>query len=122
MKKILIIDDDKAIVDMVKTLLDEPGREVLGALNGADGFRLACETKPDLLIVDLMMPGEHGFDVVQKARKHEDLKGVKIMILSAKRYEVDKRAAMRLGADSYVTKPFHAKEFLEAVSEMLGPE
>ena len=114
---VLVVDDDDGIVEFIANRLKSASYDVLTALNGRDGFQIASETKPDVIILDLMMPDMHGFEVCQKIREDEALKGVKIIISSGKSYAVDIKSAMRLGADAYLTKPYTAETLLKTVKE-----
>ncbi|MDE2292044.1 MAG: response regulator [Elusimicrobia bacterium] len=120
MKKILVVDDDRVMVEFMVECLQRGGYRVDTAYNGVEGLAKAREVKPDLLILDLMMPDMHGFDVCEALRqKDSDFSG-KILISSGKAYEVDKKAARRMGADQYLVKPFTFEELNAAVSGLLG--
>jgi DNA-binding response OmpR family regulator len=116
---VLVVDDDEGIVEFIASCLKTASYEVLTANNGRDGCQIAVESKPDVIILDLMMPDMHGFEVCQKIRENETLKGVKVIISSGKSYAVDVKSAMRLGADAYLTKPYSAETLLEAVKKTL---
>ena len=122
MKKILIlvVDDDQTLVDFLVAALKASGYEVAFAYGGQAGLEKAREAKPDLLILDLLMPDMHGFDVCQALRGDEDLSKMKILISSAKAYDVDKRAAERLGADGYMAKPYTADALIANVKKLVG--
>lgn len=122
MKKILIllIDDDQTLVDFMATCLKTYGYETDRAHSGKEGLTKAKKIRPDLVILDLLMPGMHGFDVCQQLRLDPDLKGMKILISSAKGYDVDRRSAERVGADSYLKKPFDAQRFVAEVKSLVG--
>jgi DNA-binding response OmpR family regulator len=119
--KILVVDDDEAIVDYIATCLRAQRHEILTAFSGREGCRMARLHGPEVIILDLMMPDMHGFEVCQLVRKDEALKGCKIIISSGKSYAVDKKAAMSLGADLYLTKPYPPEALLEALREVLSP-
>jgi DNA-binding response OmpR family regulator len=122
MKKILIlvVDDDQTLVEFLVTVLKAAGYAVEAAFGGSQGLTKARESTPDLVILDLMMPDMHGFDVCEKIRGDDKLAEAKIMISSAKAYDVDKRAAERLGADAYVPKPFTADVLIAEVEKLVG--
>ncbi|MBI3297655.1 MAG: response regulator [Elusimicrobia bacterium] len=120
MKKILVVDDDRLMVDFICDCLKKASFAVETALNGADGLAKARVYKPDLMVLDLMMPDMHGFDVCEALRRDIPAEQLKIIILSAKTYEVDKKAAKRFGADAYITKPFTFDQLLAAVNGLLG--
>ncbi|MBI3297654.1 MAG: response regulator [Elusimicrobia bacterium] len=121
MKRILVVDDDRLILDMVCECLKKAGFSVESAETGVDGLAKAAGFKPDLVVLDLMMPDMHGFDVCQALRKDAAPDAPKVLILTAKNYEIDRRAAQRLGAEAYVSKPFRVDELLETVNRLLAP-
>lgn len=120
MKKVLVVDDDEMIVDFLSQCLKREGYEPLQAYGGEQGYKKAVEFKPELMVLDLMMPDMHGFDVCQTVRHDRSLNKMKILISSAKGYEVDKRAAKRLGADGYLNKPFPVDVFIAEVTRLIG--
>ena len=121
MKKILVVDDDRLMVDFIVECLKRDAFEVQTAYNGVEGLAKARAFRPDLMVLDLMMPDMHGFDVCETLRKEPDFAGVKILISSGKAYEVDKKAAKRLGADEYIVKPFSVEQLLKTVKGLLSP-
>ncbi|MFA5139028.1 MAG: response regulator transcription factor [Elusimicrobiota bacterium] len=120
MKRILVVDDDQLMVDFVRTCLTDAKYEVDAAYGGKQGCEKARGTKPDLVVLDLLMPDMHGFDVCQALKKDQSLKDVKILISSAKGYAVDKKAALRMGADGFLTKPYSPEQLLNAVKDLVG--
>ncbi|MEK9144850.1 MAG: response regulator, partial [Elusimicrobiota bacterium] len=121
MKKIiLIVDDDHSIVEFLTDCLKSEGYEVSSAFDGKRGCDEAKRIKPDLIILDLLMPDMHGFEVCRTLRQDQALQAVKIMISSGKSYAVDKKAALGLGADSYLVKPYSASQLIDAVRSLIG--
>ena len=120
MKKILVVDDDTDLIEELASLFSRNDYKVERAENGRAGLEKAHEFKPDLIILDLMMPGMHGFEVCQAVRQDDKLKDVRILVVSGKRYQVDYRAADRLGANMFLSKPFDQGKMLEAVVTMIG--
>jgi len=120
MKTVLVVDDDKMIVEFLSESLKKAGYEVATAYGGKDGYAQAVRLKPALMVLDLMMPDMHGFDVCQTVRADRSLNSMKVLISSAKGYEVDKKAAKRLGADGYLNKPFSIEAFLGEVERLIG--
>lgn len=120
MKKILVVDDDRLMVDFIVQCLKHDSYSVETAFNGVEGLAKARSFRPDLLVLDLMMPDMHGFDVCETLRKDPEFGAVKILISSGKAYEVDKKAAKRLGADEYIVKPFSAEDLLKTVNGLLA--
>lgn len=120
MKKILVVDDDRLMVDFIVECLKHDAFQVETAFDGASGLAKARIFQPDLMVLDLMMPDMHGFDVCETMRKEPEFAGVKILISSGKAYEVDKKAAKRLGADEYIVKPFSVEQLLKTVKGLLA--
>lgn len=121
MKKIiLIVDDDHSIVEFLTDCLQSEGYEVSSAFDGRRGCEAAKRMKPDLVILDLLMPDMHGFEVCKALREDDAMKGTKIMVSSGKSFAVDKKAALSLGADFYLVKPYTATQLIEAVRGLLG--
>lgn len=120
MKKIVVIDDDYDMRELMCMLLRER-YEVSSASDGARGLEVVRSVRPDLLVLDLLMPIMHGFEVCQRLRADPELKSVKILISSSKSYQHDVRTAVEeTGADGYIVKPFEVAEFNRRVDEMAG--
>jgi len=119
MIKILIIEDDKSYCENIKFLLEEEEYEVLFALNGFDGLDIAKSLKPDLIICDVMLPDISGYQILEELRKRENTKLTPFIFLTAKAEMNDLRIGMNLGADDYLTKPYHSHELLQAVKMRL---
>jgi two-component system phosphate regulon response regulator PhoB len=117
--KILIIEDDRAIVEMLEYNLQEAGYETVPALNGKDGVTLAGKESPDLVILDIMLPIIDGFEVCRILKNDQALAHIPIIILSAKSQETDKIVGLELGADDYVTKPFSPRELIARTRAIL---
>lgn len=121
-RKILLVDDDRKTVDLIKLYLDKDGYRVLVAYDGQQALQLARQRRPDLVILDLMLPGVDGLDVCRILRSESR---VPIIMLTAKTTEDDKLLGLDLGADDYITKPFSPRELLarvRAVLRRLGEE
>jgi two-component system KDP operon response regulator KdpE len=118
---ILLVDDEERIVNFLKAKLRIAGYDILIATNGAEALEQFKTHQPDLVILDLIMPTMDGFEVLKELRSFSS---VPVIILSAKRYDVDKIKALHLGADDYLAKPFNPEELLariEAVKRRLEP-
>jgi len=111
-KKVLIIEDEKAISDIIKFNLAKEGFEVETAYDGESGLGKALEWKPDLILLDIMLPIMDGFQVCKKVR---EVSSVPILMLTAKEEEVDKVLGLELGADDYITKPFGMRELIARI-------
>lgn len=115
-KTVLVVDDDIKTVELVKLYLNRDGYKVLVAYDGVEALRLARENHPDLIVLDLMLPGIDGLKVCQTLRAESD---VPVIMLTAKTTEQDKLTGLDLGADDYVTKPFSPKELAARVRVVL---
>jgi two-component system, OmpR family, alkaline phosphatase synthesis response regulator PhoP len=111
-KRVLIVDDDVKIVELVKLYLTRDGYHVLTAYNGNDALKLARESHPDLLVLDIMLPGINGLEICRILRAESP---VPIILLTAKTTEQDRIIGLDLGADDYVTKPFSPRELAARV-------
>ncbi|HAJ69704.1 MAG: response regulator YycF [Alkalibacterium sp.] len=112
LKKILVVDDEKPISDIVKFNLEKEGFEVITAFDGEEALEKANEEDPDLIILDLMLPKMDGLEVCREVRKTKD---TPIIMVTAKDQEIDKVLGLELGADDYVTKPFSNRELVARV-------
>lgn len=115
--KILVVDDDKRMVELVRLYLERDGYQVLAAYDGLQALELARQKRPDLIVLDLMLPGMDGLDVCRVLRGEGSK--VPIIMLTAKTTEEDKLIGLDLGADDYVTKPFSPKELLARMRAVL---
>jgi phosphate regulon transcriptional regulator PhoB len=120
-QKILVVDDEQAITDLLEYNLRQNGYQVVIARDGHAALRLARAEQPDLIILDLMLPGPDGFDVCRELRREgaPALSGVPIIMLTARDEEVDRVVGLELGADDYVTKPFSVRELMARVKAVL---
>ena len=120
MKKVLIVDDDPSILTIASKRLRAGGLQIWTANDGEEGFRLATLYRPDLLILDLMMPKMHGYAVIQAIRNDPEMSHVKLLVTSAKVYTSDIDRVLKMGADRYLGKPYGLEEFWETVTQLLG--
>lgn len=118
-KTILIVDDEKDIVDLVAYNLEQEGFTVVKAYDGDRALRIVNSRKPDLAILDLMMSGIQGMEVCNMIRKNPVTASMPVIILTAKSDQVDKILGLEMGADDYVTKPFHVRELIARVRAVL---
>lgn len=109
------MDDDAAFLGFLAEALAHAGHEFKTANNGPDALVLAAQFKPDIVLLDLMMPGMHGYQVCSTIKQDEALASARIIIMSAKGYEYDRRQAAAAGADHYLVKPFSLKDLLAAI-------
>jgi len=115
-KKILVVDDEKKIVEILKAYLERDGYRVIAGYDGQSALELARRYSPDLIILDLMLPEVSGWDVCRELRKESD---VPVIMLTARDDTTDKIIGLELGADDYVTKPFNPKEIISRVRAVL---
>jgi len=116
MAKILVIDDEPSIVNLVKAYLEPEGYEVHTAADGNSGLKAARIYKPDLIVLDLMLPGKDGFEVLSHLRRESN---VYVILLTAKTEETDKIVGLSVGADDYMTKPFSPRELVARIKAAL---
>jgi DNA-binding response OmpR family regulator len=118
-KKVLVVDDEKDIVELVAYNLGRNGFDTLLAYNGAEALEIAAKESPDLIILDLMLPGIDGMEVARRLKAEARTAAIPILMLTAKGEETDVVVGLTLGADDYVTKPFSMKVLLARVGAVL---
>ncbi|MBF8982228.1 response regulator transcription factor [Lutibacter sp. B2] len=118
-KKIIVVDDEQHIIELIKFNLEKNGFEVLTSENGEEAIKLVHLEMPDLIILDLMLPGIDGFEVCKRIRNAEKLSKIPIIMLTAKGEEIDKIVGLELGADDYLTKPFSIRELIARIRAVL---
>jgi DNA-binding response OmpR family regulator len=118
--RVLIADDEPNIVISLEFLMKREGYEVSVARDGQAALEAIVRDRPDLVLLDVMMPGKSGFDICQAVRADASLASVKILMLTAKGRDTDLAKGTALGADAYMTKPFSTKELAARVRELLG--
>jgi DNA-binding response OmpR family regulator len=119
-KRVLIAEDEPNIVASLEFLMGEIGCEFHTASNGEEALRAAAEFRPDLMLLDVMLPLKSGFEVCQRVRGDAALGKIKIVMLTAKGRETEVVKGLALGADAYITKPFATRELLDTVKRLLG--
>lgn len=117
--KILVIDDEENIRELVKYNLEKAGFHVVECGDGLTALILAKKDRPDLILLDLMLPGLDGLEVCRTLKEHQDTKAIPIIMLSARDEEVDKILGLELGADDYLTKPFSSRELVARIKAVL---
>jgi DNA-binding response OmpR family regulator len=120
--RVLVADDDPAIVELVRLNLEVRGYEVLTADNGADAIRMAMTEKPNLLIVDVLMPEVDGYEVIRVLKESPETAHIPIIVLTAYASDVGAMVSWMQGADSYLAKPFNPDELLVVVERVLASE
>lgn len=119
MPVILVVDDEANIVELIKFALQKEDYRVVSALDGASGLAMANEYLPDLIVLDIMMPGRDGLEVCRALKANPATAPIPIIILSAKSDDIDKVLGLEMGADDYVTKPFSPRELLARIKANL---
>lgn len=119
MKSILIIEDDDHIIELLKFNVENNGYQVSVAMDGQTGLNKAVNELPDLILLDLMLPGIDGIDVCNKLKNKERTKEIPIIMLTAKGHETDKILGLEIGADDYMTKPFSVRELMTRIKVVL---
>ena len=118
-EKVLVVDDEEHIVELLKFNLVNSGYKVITAYNGIEALEIANEELPDLVLLDLMIPGMDGLDVCKQIKRNKETSSISIIMLTARSEELDKIIGLELGADDYITKPFSVRELLARVKAVL---
>jgi two-component system alkaline phosphatase synthesis response regulator PhoP len=116
---VLVIDDERDLIELVRYNLDKEGYDVVAASDGTSGLEIATKHKPDLVVLDLMMPGMDGLEVCRRMRGDERTRRIPVIMLTAKAAEADRIVGLEMGADDYVTKPFSPRELVARVKAVL---
>ncbi|TML42554.1 MAG: response regulator [Actinobacteria bacterium] len=118
--RVLVVDDDPVIQKLLQVNFEMEGYSVITASDGAEGLERARTERPDIVILDVMMPKMNGLEVASALKADAATAGIPIILLSAKAQEADVQAGRQTGADDYVTKPFDPLELLERVARLVG--
>jgi DNA-binding response OmpR family regulator len=120
-KLVVCIEDEQEMIDLVQLILGRRGFEVEGANGGLEGLEKVQQRKPDLVLLDLMMPDMDGWEVYQRMKSDEDLREIPVIVVTAKAQSIDKVLGLHIAkVDDYITKPFGPQELLESVEKILG--
>ena len=119
MEQILVVDDDRDIVRLIRSYLEKAGYRVLSAYDGESALQVLRREKPQLLILDLMLPDRDGWDVARTVRSDNELSATPIIMLTARVEDNDKIVGLEIGADDYITKPFNPREVVARVRALL---
>lgn len=121
--KVVCIEDEQEMIDLVKLILNQHGFEVIGALGGATGLKTVVEVQPDLILLDLMMPGIDGWEVLQKLRAMPEAKDVPVIMVTAKAQKIDRVLGLHVArVDDYITKPFGPQQLVKSVKAVLSKQ
>lgn len=118
-KKILIVDDEENIVISLEFLVEQAGYKLQVARNGQEALEKVATFKPDLILLDIMLPKINGFDVCRRIRQNSEWQETKIVMLTAKGREAEVAKGLALGANSYITKPFSTKALMAEIEQIL---
>ncbi|MEW5886799.1 MAG: response regulator [Pseudomonadota bacterium] len=116
---LLLVDDEPNILISLEFLMKREGYQVLLARDGVEALELLAQHRPDLIVLDVMMPRKNGFEVCQELRANDAFKSIRILMLTAKGRDTDVAKGLALGADAYMTKPFSTRELVEKVRSLL---
>ncbi len=120
MANILIVDDSPTEIHVLKTMLEKNGFAVTSASSGEEGIEKAKSEKPDLILMDVVMPGMNGFQASREITTNPDTSGIPVIIVSTKDQETDKLWGLRQGAKDYITKPAKEKDLIGKINTLLG--
>lgn len=119
-KRVLIVDDEASLRTLVRANLEVDGLEVSEAVDGIEAMRMLAESQPDLILLDIMMPGKDGIEVLEDLAADEKLKGIPVILLTAKGEQEDLEKGAALGARGHITKPFDPEQMVRTVKAALG--
>jgi DNA-binding response OmpR family regulator len=120
-KRVVCIEDEPEMIDLVRLILGRKGFEVIGANGGVEGLDAVRREKPDLVLLDLMMPDMDGWEVYQQIKADPALREIPVVVVTAKAQSIDKVLGLHIAkVDDYITKPFGPQELLESVAKILG--
>jgi DNA-binding response OmpR family regulator len=119
--RVVCIEDEPEMIDLVRLILGRRGFLVIGANGGIEGLQAVQQEKPDLVLLDLMMPDMDGWEVYQQMKADPELKDIPVVVVTAKAQSIDKVLGLHIAkVDDYITKPFGPQELLESVEKILG--
>jgi len=120
-KTVVCIEDEPEMIDLVKLILGRKGFDLIGAVGGREGLETVRKLKPDLVLLDLMMPDMDGWEVYQQMKADDELKDIPVIVVTAKAQSIDRVLGLHIAkVDDYVTKPFGPQELLQSVNKVLG--
>lgn len=120
-KHLVYVEDEQEMIDLVRLILSRRGYEVIGANGGREGLAAIREKKPDLVLLDLMMPDMDGWDVYQQMKADESTRDIPVIVVTAKAQSIDKVLGLHIAkVDDYISKPFSPNELMESVDKVLA--
>ena len=120
-QSVLVVDDEANILLSLEFLMKKAGYEVRLARDGEEALAEIGRARPDLVLLDVMMPKRNGFDVCEAIRANPEWRAVRVILLTAKGRDIEREKGLALGADDYITKPFSTREVVERVTAWIGP-
>ncbi|HRF46343.1 MAG TPA: response regulator [Anaerolineales bacterium] len=120
-KRVVCIEDEPAMIDLIRLILSRKGYTVAGATGGREGLDLVQSSQPDIVLLDLMMPDMDGWEVYQKLKAHESTREIPVIIVTAKAQSIDKVLGLHIAkVDDYITKPFGPQDLIESIEKVLS--
>jgi len=120
-KRVVCIEDEPEMIDLVRLILGRKGFNVIGANGGIEGLETVKRERPDLVLLDLMMPDMDGWEVYQQMKADDELRNIPVVVVTAKAQSIDKVLGLHIAkVDDYITKPFGPQELLESVEKIIG--
>jgi DNA-binding response OmpR family regulator len=120
-KRIIYVEDEQEMIDLVRLILNRRGYEIIGANGGREGLELIRQHKPDLVLLDLMMPDMDGWDVYQQMKAEEATQGIPVIVVTAKAQSIDKVLGLHIAkVEDYIAKPFSPQELVDSVEKVLA--
>jgi len=120
-KRVVCIEDEPEMIDLVRLILGRKGFNVIGANGGIEGLETVQRERPDLVLLDLMMPDMDGWEVYQQMKADDELRKIPVVVVTAKAQSIDKVLGLHIAkVDDYITKPFGPQELLESVEKIIG--
>ncbi|MCJ7566432.1 MAG: response regulator [Anaerolineales bacterium] len=120
-KRVVCIEDEPEMIDLVRLILGRKGFSVIGANGGIEGLETVQRERPDLVLLDLMMPDMDGWEVYQQMKADDELRSIPVIVVTAKAQSIDKVLGLHIAkVDDYITKPFGPQELLESVEKIIG--
>ncbi len=122
LKRLVYVEDEQEMIDLVRLILTRRGYEVMGANGGREGLDVIRREKPDLVLLDLMMPDMDGWDVYQQIKADENTRDIPVIVVTAKAQSIDKVLGLHIAkVNDYISKPFSPQELIDSVEKVLAP-
>src|SRR3990172_9458957 len=123
LRTVVCVEDEPEMIDLIQLILNRKGFQVIGAHGGAEGLETIRSVKPDLVLLDLMMPGMYGWQVYQQLKADEDIANIPVIVVTAKAQNIDKVLGLHIAkVDDYISKPFSLQELVDRVEKVLSKQ